>query len=249
MPTLPEFLAWVPPTPAWLLPGLIPTGRTIIVGRPKAGKTFLSVQIAESLSTGRPLVGRWAPTRTWRVLYVHLDEPSHVFHEQLTKMRATGTYVLTWWDCARSHPDWVPRYPLEGVGPLRLAAVIAAHQPEVLIIDGLTYLAAELDQNEARGVKQLYVRLARIWSGPQILLAHANKTAAQGEGRHPIERVKGATELTADADGYVFVESRDNVGTWHIGGRLLSETSLAMHRVPMHQPGEGRWVPPRDLDL
>lgn len=240
MPSLQDFLAWEAPEGSWVLPGLLTTGRTLLFGRPKAGKSFLSAQIAESLSLGEPLMDSWTPTRAWRTLYVSLDVPSATFQDQLRTMGARGAYVISVWDVKKgpgSAWDWLDRFPLDGTGPDAFRRLLAKHTPDYVILDGLTYLTRGLDDREGPQVKILYDRLRKVWAGPHLILSHANKTGAAGDARHPIERVKGATELTADADSYIFVESHEGQCEWHVGGRLLKEETWPMRREP-----NGRWA-------
>lgn len=36
----------------WAIPGILPEGMTLLAGKPKAGKSFLSIQIASAVATG-----------------------------------------------------------------------------------------------------------------------------------------------------------------------------------------------------
>jgi len=46
------------PPPQWLVEGLLPEGLTVLSGAPKVGKSWLSLQIALSVTTASPLFGR-----------------------------------------------------------------------------------------------------------------------------------------------------------------------------------------------
>ena len=48
------------PPPEWLIEGLLPEGLTVLSGAPKIGKSWLSLQLALAVTTGRPIFG-WAP--------------------------------------------------------------------------------------------------------------------------------------------------------------------------------------------
>src|SRR5438132_10346206 len=66
---LTEWLTTEPPTPRWLIPGIIAEGAMIILaGDPGVGKSVLSYAMALSLASGQPFLGRGggAPKR---VLY------------------------------------------------------------------------------------------------------------------------------------------------------------------------------------
>ena len=60
------------PEPSWTVDGLVPEiGFTLLVGRNQVGKTFLGLDLACSISLGRPWFVR--ETRQTRVLYVDLE--------------------------------------------------------------------------------------------------------------------------------------------------------------------------------
>ena len=46
------------PPPQWLIEGLLPEGLTVLSGAPKIGKSWLSLQIALSITTASPLFGQ-----------------------------------------------------------------------------------------------------------------------------------------------------------------------------------------------
>ena len=46
--------------PQWVIEDLIPEGLTVLAGAPTIGKSWLSLQIANAVATGEPLLGRKA---------------------------------------------------------------------------------------------------------------------------------------------------------------------------------------------
>jgi hypothetical protein len=63
--TIGELAAADFPAPKWAVPGIIPVGLTFLAGRPKLGKSWLALQVAEFISRQRPgfipCPGRFTP--------------------------------------------------------------------------------------------------------------------------------------------------------------------------------------------
>jgi hypothetical protein len=57
----------------YALPGLLPEGVTLLVSRPKLGKSWLMLDIAIAIATGRAVLGTIEP-ETGDVLYLALDD-------------------------------------------------------------------------------------------------------------------------------------------------------------------------------
>ena len=234
------------PHPLWLIEGLISGGRTLVYGRPKVGKSFFGLQIAQALANQEPLIGYPAPTRKWRILYVSLDAPGADMQDQGRKLGITADFGFASWD--HHEPDWyVPKYCLSTRENIALTkAVLLRYRPEAILWDCLTVMDAGGNFNDGTIAKLIYGKIFQdLWRGPQIMLAHANKGSSDGmDGRHPIERLKGATEFTADASSYIFIESEGGAGTFSIGGRGVAESVLGMTREP-NGAWKRRTEPPR----
>ena len=67
-----ELFAEELPEPEWMVEGLVPPGLTFIAGRPKIGKSWLALQLAQAVASGREFLGR--PTRQGAVLYYPLED-------------------------------------------------------------------------------------------------------------------------------------------------------------------------------
>lgn len=60
------------PEPDWIIPGILPVGLTILGGKPKTGKSWLCLQIAQAVATGGKVFGR--DVLQGRVLYAALED-------------------------------------------------------------------------------------------------------------------------------------------------------------------------------
>jgi replicative DNA helicase len=55
--TADELLSGGWPEPVWAIPSLLPVGPTILAGKPKIGKSFLCLQIAQAVAAGGTVLG------------------------------------------------------------------------------------------------------------------------------------------------------------------------------------------------
>lgn len=60
------------PDIAWIIPDLLPSGMAILGGRPKAGKSWLTMQIAQAMGSGDCVFGK--QVSSGRVLYLALED-------------------------------------------------------------------------------------------------------------------------------------------------------------------------------
>ena len=84
------------PEPKWLIDDLLPEGVTVLSGAPKIGKSWLSLQIALSISTSGRLFGSTSSTGK-RVLLLALEDNSRRLQERIIKstLPASDKFVLT----------------------------------------------------------------------------------------------------------------------------------------------------------
>ena len=82
------------PPPQWLVEGLLPEGLTVLSGAPKIGKSWLSLQIALSITTASPLFGR-APASEKNVLLLALEDNERRLQERISKCRLTASGIAT----------------------------------------------------------------------------------------------------------------------------------------------------------
>lgn len=79
--TVRELLTTQLPKQRWAVPGLIPIGLTFLSGLPKAGKSWLALQIACAVGTGGEVFGIKVTKR--KVLYLALEDGPHRLQDRL----------------------------------------------------------------------------------------------------------------------------------------------------------------------
>lgn len=73
------------PEPIWAIPDLLPVGLTILAGKPKVGKSWLALQLAQSVATGGMALDR--KVKKGPVLYLALEDPPRRLADRMRKQR------------------------------------------------------------------------------------------------------------------------------------------------------------------
>lgn len=71
------------PEPAWIVPQCLPEGLIILAGKPKVGKSWLALQLAQAVSTGGEILGQTVDPG--RVLYLALEDPPRRLADRMKK--------------------------------------------------------------------------------------------------------------------------------------------------------------------
>ncbi len=171
--TAAERLAMVRPEVRWVLPGLIPErDLTIIGGRPKVGKSRLSMAIAAAVLTGVPMLDLPAPDPSDRSVVVISDDQSDA--DTATMLEAQNL-----WD----HPRliWSSHFRLAEHDLDQLLNLLGDHPGALVVIDSLrsvgrSLTAGEHDPEIAAVLYDLKDAVTAA-GGSLLLIHHCNKQA------------------------------------------------------------------------
>ena len=197
------------PPRQFLVDGLIKRGDLVVLaGRPKSGKSWLTLQLAQALDTGAPFLGR-AVTRA-RVLFIALEDGARRIHERLHIRR------------------WLPNEaefafalaPLGGGLGMRQLRV-AADDFDVICVDSLRAACGDADENDNAVMGAIVQALADIAHQTQTAILTVHHTR-KGGSDDPFDTVRGAGAIRAaydvgllferkvgEAEALLRVESRD----------------------------------------
>ena len=175
--------------PQWLVEGLLPEGLTVLSGAPKIGKSWLSLQIALSITTASPLFGR-APASEKSVLLLALEDNERRLQERISKCGLTPseTFCLT--------TKWE-----DGLPGLK-QFLLDNRNIKLCIIDTL---AVFLPSQDARGRNKYDADVARMRelhnlgrdTGTSLLMIHHDK---QGEDSDWASKMNGSSGVIGTAD-------------------------------------------------
>lgn len=225
------------PEPEWVVPGLFPVGLTLLAGRPKVGKSWLALQLAQAVTTGGKFLGQ--RVKQGRVLYLALED---------SRRRIAARMSLQGWATGGGVCDFVTIGGLQKVGFLNkggaavLAGTIRAKQYRLVIVDTLSR-AISGDQNDSRemtrAIAPLQVLAHEMGIG-LVVLDHHNKLGAANphsgggsEGETPIDpvvNILGSTAKAALADCVMgLYKTPDKKGAvLAITGRDVEERAIAL---------------------
>jgi len=228
-----ELFAEEIPTPAAIVPGLILPGLTLLVARPKIGKTWLALNLAVGVANGNQVldIEGGAPQG---VLYLALEEADRRVRARLRKMLgeapppASLHFAFHW-----------PR--LDQGGLERLDTWLNTHPgTRLVVVDTLVRLRSLRRQGSLYQADYAEIARFKAWADRRqiaaVLLHHTRKA----ESADWFNLVSGSTGLTAAADTVMFLDRhRDFLeATLAIAGRDLEDRvlHLAFHRE------SGTWV-------
>ena len=206
--------------PTILVPGLISQGLTLLAGKPKLGKSLLSLGLALGVARGGEVLGREVEAQ--EVLYLALETTNEQMQERLTKMLQEdplpqGLYLgYSGWAKEGAELEeleqWLRDYPA-----IRL-----------VIIDILAKFGSWKQGNYNSDYQEMakFKALADRSGISLILVHHERKNGA----RNRFDRVSGSTGLTGAVDTLITLERQlpQKEGTLFISGRDLPDTEIPM---------------------
>ncbi|MCP4655601.1 MAG: AAA family ATPase [bacterium] len=211
-----------PPEASWLIEPLWTAESVgLIAADPKVGKTWLAVELALAVATGRPALGRFAARCTGPVLFFGAeDQPSDL------RSRFDSVALVRGIDLKHAPLMLldVPALSLDRADQLeRLRVTIAKVAPRLLVLDPFVRIA-DLDENSSSEVSSVLGSLRalqREFELSIIVVHHMRKAASRRLGA----RLRGSSDFAA----------------WHDSALYLTEekehTLLTVEHRRAHAPG------------
>lgn len=170
------------PEPTWLVPGILPTGLTLLAGRPKVGKSWLALQIAHAKGIGGEVFG--AAVDKGRVLFLALeDSPARLADRMRLQHWPEDADVQFQTSCAVAE----------------LAAILEHDRFDLLVIDTFSRLFVDVDQDDVSATTKALGQLQELAQagGFSVLLLDHHRKGADGDA---VLDVLGSTGKSAVAD-------------------------------------------------
>lgn len=209
------------PPVSWIVPDYIAAGLTLLVGAPKLGKSWLSLDVARAVAEGGFVLGDRHCVQG-SALYAALEDNPRRLKDRLHRVCARKpTSALTIWTEMRM-------LDAGGLDDLR-QWILAAANPRLIVIDVLNKVRSSQGKSEApyaydyRSITPLK-ELADEF-GIAIIVVHHTRKAEAGD---KLEKVSGTNGLTGAADTTIILD-RDGEGVTLSGrGRDIAEFETAM---------------------
>lgn len=209
------------PAVTWVVPDYIAAGLTLLVGAPKLGKSWMSLDIARAVAEGGYVLGD-RHCQQGSALYAALEDPARRLKDRLRRVCCNKpTDALTIWTEMRM-------LDAGGLDDLR-EWIVNAKNPRLIVLDVLNKVRAAPMKGEApyaydyrsvEGIKDLADEFNLA-----IVLVHHTRKADAGD---KMEKVSGTNGLTGAADTTIILD-RDGDGVTLSGrGRDIEEFETAL---------------------
>lgn len=186
----------------WLIEGLWGAGAVgVIGGAPKSCKSWLTLEMAVAVASGRPCLGQYAVAAPGTALvYAAEDAPAQVRDRLDHLARARGTAL----DRLDVRLIVEPSLRLDrGEDVASLRTTLERHRPRLLVLDPYVRLQ-RVDENDATAVSGILTvlrELSRTFGMAIALVHHARK----GSGDSPGEGLRGSSDFHAWGDSNLYL--------------------------------------------
>lgn len=200
------------PDIAWIVPKLLPSGMAILGGRPKAGKSWFTMQVSQAMGDKLLVLGQ--EVMKGKVLYFALEDDERRLKE---RMRIQG-----WSEKSRKNVDFVVLDEFrEKVGYLhennnsdRLYKMVEQGKYKLVIIDsfniafmGLPNIDSNTIVTKALKPLQKYSLNSNILT---LIIDHHNKSSIGiGGSQNPIDNILGSTAKSSITDTAIGVYKQE----------------------------------------
>lgn len=211
----------------WVITDLLPEGASILGGKPKVGKSWLTLGIASAVASDDEYAFGELVVSRGDVLYLALEDGKRRLQRRLRKMLGTekrwpkGLFFFTEW----------PRVDQGGIEAVE--SWLDAHpSAQLIVIDTLKHIEpAELTKGNG-GYRADYASITPLQHLAQkrgiaiLIVTHLRKLGSDD----PIDMLQGTLGLSGGIDNfYVFTRTKGSAkGTLYYRGRDVDEGELAL---------------------
>lgn len=223
-----------PPERRWLVEGLWSAKAVGIAGgEPKCCKSFLALDVAVSVASGAPCLGRFPVAEQGRALVFAAEDALHVVRDRLVGICAARGVAFD----ARLDVQVITAESLRIDLPedrLRLHDTVEALRPKVLVLDPFVRLHRG-DENAAGEVAPMlaYLReLQRRFDTAVLVVHHARKGAAHARAG---QALRGSSEFHAWGDSNIYLRRRGPellLSIEHRAAPSRSDLRVELHEGP-----------------
>ena len=222
------------PEPPWLVPGILPVGLCYLAGKPKVGKSWLGLQLAQAVCTGGNFLG--VGVEPAPVLYLALEDSPRRLQQRMKAQM---------WQPGKGVAEFIGARGARNIGPLnkggtaRLIEAIRIVGYRLVVVDTLSRLFTG-DQNDVSQVTAALGPLQQeaINLGAAVLvLDHHNKMGGanpyggkEEDNYDPVLNILGSTAKAAICDCIwgLYRQNGKPGATLAITGRDVDERRLVL---------------------
>jgi hypothetical protein len=208
----------------FVLPGIVPEGATLLVSRPKLGKSWLVLDVAIATAAGRFTLGELRPS-PGAVLYLALEDGRRRLQRRITRL--LPTFSDEWPGQLTIATEW-PRANQGGLADIE-QWITQTKSPRLIIIDtlaqfrGLPNGKTPLYADDYAAISELQ-KLASKHNIAIIIVHHDRKSEAEDV----FDTVSGSLGLTGAADTILIMKRQAGAVTLHVRGRDIEDAERAL---------------------
>jgi hypothetical protein len=208
----------------FILPGLIPEGVTLLVSRPKLGKSWLILDVGIATADNRFTLGDLKPS-PGAVLYLALEDGKRRLQRRITKL--LPTFSGTWPKPLEIATEW-PRADQGGLADIE-AWIQATPNARLVIIDTLAQFRT-LSNGKTQPYADDYAAISGLRKLASkhnigIVVVHHDRKA---EADDVFDTVSGTLGLTGAADTILIMKRQAGAVGLYVRGRDIEEAEKAL---------------------
>lgn len=190
----------------WLIEGLWSDQAVgVLGGEPKCCKSFCALDMAVSVASGTPCLGRYRVAQTGRVLVYAAEDQEHVVRERLAGICAARGIVFT--DALEVIVITEPTVRLDVSGHRELLSETVEHvRPKLVVLDPFVRLH-RCNENDVQDVAPMlsYLRNLQRRFHCGVLLVHHSRKGGHTRGG---QALRGSSELHAIGDSNLYLRRK-----------------------------------------
>lgn len=223
---------------AWAVEGLLPAGLGILAAAPKAGKSWIALDLSLAVASGGRALGGLA-VQQGSALYLAREDTYRRLQSRM-RLLMGGESVPDALEVIPSDTEWVGGE--EGLANMTEWAEEVG-DPRLVVVDTLQRVEPDLGEDGRRGAYTgNYSMMARYknWADNHdcavLMIHHDRKADMNVKSRDqvdPFTRISGTRGLTGAADTMMFLDSErgTGLGVLYVTGRDVAEQALEMNKV------------------
>jgi hypothetical protein len=206
----------------YILPGIVPEGATLLVSRPKLGKSWLVLDLAIATAAGRYTLGDIKPSQG-AVLYLALEDSERRLQRRMDKL-----LLGEWPEQLEFATEW-PRADQGGLADFE-EWIKARPNARLVIIDTLAHFRPQTPGKSQSGYLDDYSALAPLQKlagkyGVAIVVVHHDRKM---EAEDVFDTISGTLGLSGAVDTMLVMKRQASNVTLHVRGRDIEEAEKAI---------------------
>lgn len=212
-----ELMAAEFPPVNWVISDLLPSGRTILSGKPKKGKSWIALMMCIFIASGRPIFGR--NVKKGKTLYLGLEDSFQRIQDRSKKI--LNKFSIHSGDAKDFYCN-IQIERLEAGFEEDIEEWMQKHPDTVLIVvDVLVRVRATADRNKSPyendyAVGQALQSLTSKWSSLAILVIHHSR---KSDGDDAVDAHSGTLGLVGSFDNGFTIKDDGNMRFLTVDGR------------------------------